>query len=179
MFMDKRIKARCLHAKNIGKTWSLLVAGAWGFFWAADAVVEKYDPYGIKVWWDAHTTHLPSHWQTWLTGLLLILLLALVEGSFRQQEATAAKVQSDLTKQKEKIESLETKVRELEDGSKPKLIGNARQCLSGITNGNTNLFFPGDDQEYRCSECRNWVAPSFQVPLCRGQGVPIYENWES
>jgi len=72
-----------LHAINIGKTWWLLAGGIWGFFWGVDAFIEKYDPGGIKATWDADTTHLPSHWQTWLVVLLVILMFALIEGSYR------------------------------------------------------------------------------------------------
>jgi hypothetical protein len=86
--MFNALKTRCLHAKNIAKTWWLLVGFVWGSFWATDALIEKYDPAGIKVAWDARTTHLPSHWQTWLVGLLVFLLLALIEGSYRHHNAT-------------------------------------------------------------------------------------------
>ena len=104
--MYMALKARCLHIKNIGKTWSLLAGAVWGLFWAADAFIEKYDPMGIKPSWDAGTTHLPSHWQTWLVGLLLLVMLSIIEGSYRHHTATSKKsasVLNDLTARVEKL----------------------------------------------------------------------------
>ncbi len=92
------------HARTIGKTWWFLLAAGWGLFWALDASIEKWDLLGTKMWWDAHTTQLPSHWQTWLVVLLVIMLLALVEGSYRHHKTYAENEQSKLRKEKAKNE---------------------------------------------------------------------------
>jgi hypothetical protein len=70
------------------KTWSFVLAALWGAFWAADASVEKWNPLGCKVWWDAHTTHLPTHWEVWFIAMLLLVILGFMEGSFRHYTST-------------------------------------------------------------------------------------------
>jgi hypothetical protein len=84
--MFNALKARCLYAKSVGKSWWALVLGAYGIFWGLDSAVEKWNLLGLKIWWDAHTTHLPSTWPAWLVGLLVITLLLFLEGSYRIQK---------------------------------------------------------------------------------------------
>jgi len=77
------IKARCLHVKSIGKPWWLLVEGAWGAFWTADAMIVKYGSQHVKDVWDKYTLHVFFDWRTGVIGLLAITLLLVIEGSFR------------------------------------------------------------------------------------------------
>jgi len=69
-----------------------MVAAVYGAFWALDEAIEKWNPFDCKAWWDAHTTHLPVHWQEWLIGLLVLLILGLIDGSYRNQKRTLEKV---------------------------------------------------------------------------------------
>jgi hypothetical protein len=83
MQLGKGIKARWLHVKSIGRPWWLLVVGAWGAFWSADAVIAKYGSQHAKDVWDKYTLHFPFDWKIGVMGLLAILVLLLIEGSFR------------------------------------------------------------------------------------------------
>lgn len=87
--------ARWKHAKTIGKTWWIVVPTLWAVFWATDATIEKWD-LGAKHWWDGHTTHLPSKWQEWLIVLLFLVIISLIEGSFRQYRLTVAELDDAL-----------------------------------------------------------------------------------
>lgn len=77
------IKTRCLHIRSIGKPWWLLVEGAWGAFWTADAMIAKYGSKYVKDVWDTYTLHVFFDWKTGVIGLLAITLLLVIEGSFR------------------------------------------------------------------------------------------------
>jgi hypothetical protein len=83
------LRTRLAHVGVIGRTWWLLLATAWGVFWALDESIEKWNLFGMKEWWDAHTTHLPTHWEGWLIGLLVLAVVGLIDGSFRHFEAAA------------------------------------------------------------------------------------------
>lgn len=80
------LKDRGHHTKAIGKSWWFLVATAWAVFWAVDASIEKWDVFGTKIWWEAHTTHLPAHWQEWLLGILVLTIIGLIDGSYRHHK---------------------------------------------------------------------------------------------
>lgn len=77
------VKQRWNHAKSIGRTWWWLVPLVYSLFWGLDSAINKWD-FGIKDSWNAHTSHLPKHWQEWLIGLLLLMIVSLTEGSFRE-----------------------------------------------------------------------------------------------
>lgn len=98
--MFNALKTRWEHTKTIGKTWWSLAAVLWAFFWAADAAIEKWDLFGLKVWWDENTTHLPTRWQEWLIGLLVLLLFGLIEGSFRHHQKTVNRHTEELANEK-------------------------------------------------------------------------------
>jgi hypothetical protein len=90
MDLLRGIRARWLHIKSIGKPWWILVVGAWGAFWTADAVIAKYGNQQVKDTWDKYTLHFPLDWKIGVIGLLAILVLLLVEGSFRNHRQTMA-----------------------------------------------------------------------------------------
>jgi hypothetical protein len=75
--------ARWDHLKSIGNKWWSLVLGAYGLFFAADEAIEKWNPLNTKMWWEAHTPHLPTRWEAWLIGLLVITVMLVLEGSFQ------------------------------------------------------------------------------------------------
>ena len=77
--MFEALKARYFSAKNVGKKWWAFVFGAYGLFWLLDAAIEKWNVLGLKIWWDAHTQHLPSTWQSWMVGLLVVALLLVLD----------------------------------------------------------------------------------------------------
>lgn len=93
--MRQWFKERGRHTKAIGTWWWAVVATLYGSFWAADAVIEKWNPYGVKPWWDAHTTHLPSRWEVWLIGFLILSIIGIIDGSYRHQQRTLKNVFRD------------------------------------------------------------------------------------
>src|SRR5437660_10680573 len=85
---------RYRHFKEIARWWSPMAAALYGTFWALDEAIEKWNPLGVKTWWDAYTTHLPSRWETWSIGFLVISVIWVLGGSF--QPASRCKVSAML-----------------------------------------------------------------------------------
>jgi hypothetical protein len=91
--MFRGITARWSHVKDIGKVWWLVVLGLWGTFWTLDAVIAKWGSIQCRELWDRCTLHFPLDWRFGLIGALIILVLLLIEGSFRHHAQTCAKHQ--------------------------------------------------------------------------------------
>ncbi len=85
--MFNQLKERWDHSKSIGKTWWWLFPILYSAFWGIDSSINKWD-FGIKDSWNKHTAHLPKHWEGWLIGLLLLMILSLIEGSYRHHQKT-------------------------------------------------------------------------------------------
>jgi hypothetical protein len=89
--MFAKLTMRILHAKNIGRVWFLLVGGVWGLFWSIDQVVEKWGSGQLRDIWERNTSHLPD-WRLGLIISLSILVVFLIEGSFREHNAHSSEV---------------------------------------------------------------------------------------
>jgi signal recognition particle subunit SEC65 len=96
-----------------------LAAALWGVFWAVDSAIEKWD-WGTKTWWEAHTTHI-KNWQTGLAFFLGLLVLALIEGSFRHTARREALRDRDISALNTTIKDLREELERERDQSKPKL----------------------------------------------------------
>lgn len=93
--MRQWIAERGLHAKAIGKSWWSVLAALYAAFWGLDEAIEKWNPLRVKASWDAYTTHLPSHWQEWLIGLLVLSIIALIDGSYRHHRRALESLDAD------------------------------------------------------------------------------------
>lgn len=164
--MKEWLSVRWNHFKSAGKTWWILAPALWGLFWAVNDSIEKWgNSSPLKVWWEVHTTHAPSHWQTWLDVFLILFALGLVDGGYRRSKEMSDEYEGrqkgikdeserklkaaidDHTKSKAhfegKIKELEQKIKEIEDKSKPKLKGAITQSTSWTAvDGLIELLFP-------------------------------------
>jgi hypothetical protein len=93
--MFRWLKSRWLHVKSIGKVWWLVVGGAWGAFWVADEVIAKWGSPSTKATWDKYTLHFPLDWKIGLIVMLAILVVLLIEGSFRNHQKTIGEHEKD------------------------------------------------------------------------------------
>jgi hypothetical protein len=112
--MFNGLRTRWKHARAIAKTWSFVVPGIWGIFWAADAAIEKWD-FGVKLWWDKYTTQLPSRWEVWMLGLLVLVIFGLIDGSYRIHTAATTKHENETL-------SLQSQLSELKESLKGPII---------------------------------------------------------
>jgi hypothetical protein len=90
------IKSRCLHVKDIGKVWWVVVLGLWTAFWTADEVIAKWGSPSTKETWDKYTLHFPLDWKIGLIVLLAILVVLLIEGSYRHHQKAVAEHEKDI-----------------------------------------------------------------------------------
>jgi hypothetical protein len=113
------MRERLRHIRDVAKWWWALVAALWSTFWIADSVIEKWGSATVKTWWDAHTQHFPTDWQTWLIGLLVIALLLILEGSYQHSECMAKAASAEASALRELAASLKEELRIERDRSKP------------------------------------------------------------
>jgi hypothetical protein len=101
--MRSWFKERGRHTKAIGAWWWAVVAALYGTFWALDEVIEKWNPFDLKIWWDAHTTQLPSRWEIWLIGFLLLSIIGIIDGSYRHHKWTLKTLSANHVAERKKI----------------------------------------------------------------------------
>src|SRR6266403_1105112 len=107
------------HLRKIAKWWWALIAVAWSAFWVADNAIAKWGSFRVRAWWDAHTQHFPSNWETWLIGLLVIALALIIGGSYQHSRTTAKAAEAEVKIFKELAASLQEELRVERERSKP------------------------------------------------------------
>lgn len=117
--MGGNVRARWRHVRAIGKSWLFVFPAIWGLFWTADAAIEKWD-LGLRTWWEANTAHLPKEWQAYLIVLLVLLIVGLVEGSFRHDQGHISARNSEITALDEEVAGLKKDLEAERDRSRPR-----------------------------------------------------------
>jgi hypothetical protein len=82
--MWKWLTARYRHVLRISRLWWIVIPAAWGLFWAVDEMVGKWGWPLARATWDKYTLHIPFDWKLGLIAVLAIMLLLLIEGSYRE-----------------------------------------------------------------------------------------------
>lgn len=85
MAFFEEVEARWLYVKNIGQRWWVVVAALWGMFWAADEIIAKWGSPPVKAFWETYTIRFPIDWKIAAVAFLVIFVLMLIEGGFRNR----------------------------------------------------------------------------------------------
>jgi hypothetical protein len=77
------LKARLEHVGNIAHWWRAVIYGAWTLLCSCDVMVEHYGSDSFKSAYNGWWITPKWGWKTWVIGLLIITVLAILEGSYR------------------------------------------------------------------------------------------------
>lgn len=82
------------HLRRISTVrWGWAVVGAaWSAFQGIDFSINKWCSTEHKNLWNTNTLHIPFSWHTWIIGILALLVLFILEGSYQQSQRLKAEI---------------------------------------------------------------------------------------
>ncbi len=81
-----------LHCKQLSNRWWAVIALVWSAFSGLATAIDLWGSTATKAEWKALTLHFPFGWQTWLIGLLVIVLVLVYDASYRHTKRLNFKI---------------------------------------------------------------------------------------
>lgn len=92
------LKSRVKHVGHIAYWWWAAIYGGWTLLCSVDVLVEHYASDSFKGSYNHAWIAPKSGWHVWIIGVLVITVLAIIEGSYRYSRAQSGEHRESLSK---------------------------------------------------------------------------------